>query len=250
MEVKKPLIHFVHNDIKYSCVDGGIRGHHIVYNSNWTKNRIGYKWPGIVLHPPCNSSYYDVGSERGEHITLISLNEMKGGFMFREIAKAMPDRKFMGVVGSYENKGPENLSQDFIIKLLQELPNVTIVPNSPDILSVYKQTKILLMPSYYESWGRTATEAMCSGIPVICTPTEGLLENCNYAGTYVGSQLEEQRPGDIQVDIGQVEDWVKAIREVDSNYHEKSVNCKARATELDPISELETVEDFILNARF
>lgn len=250
MEVKKPLIHFIHNDIKYSCIDGGMRGHHVVYNSQWTKDRIGYRWPGIVLHPPCNADYYDVGDERGDHITLISLNEMKGGFLFREIAKAMPNRKFIGVVGSYENKGPENLAQEFIIKLLQELPNVTIVPNSPDILSVYKKTRILLMPSYYESWGRTATEAMCSGIPVICTPTAGLLENCSYAGTYVGEQLAEQPPGDIQVDIGTVKEWVQAIEEVDKDYAKKSVNCRARATELNPISELEAVEDFIQKARF
>ena len=30
------------------------------------------------------------------------------------------------------------------------------------------------MPSDYESWGRTATEAMCSGIPVICSEANGL----------------------------------------------------------------------------
>jgi glycosyltransferase involved in cell wall biosynthesis len=251
-EVRKPLVHFVHNDIKYDSIANTDYGQYIVYNSDWIKNKIGYKHPSITLHPPCDVDYYNVNEnpESNEFITLVSLNERKGGYLFSKIAEAMPDKKFMGVVGSYDNAGPMKLSQESIIAMMP--PNVTVVPNSPDILSVYKKTRLLLMPSDYESWGRTATEAMCNGIPVICTPTDGLVENCDYAGTYVGSKRQTSEPGEASVYTGEVSSWVRTIKLMDSPavYGEKSVLCRARAGELDPDKELEALESFIMNTRF
>ena len=40
------------------------------------------------------------------------------------------------------------------------------------------------MPSNYESWGMVAAEALANGIPVICSPTPGLKENCSDAAIY------------------------------------------------------------------
>lgn len=250
--VERPIIHFVHNDIEYSSITNAGRGQSIVYNSEWIKRAIGYKHPSIVLHPPCDINYYNVNEQPGnnEYVTLVSLNERKGGYVFRKIAEAMPDRKFLGVIGSYDNSGPMNLSQQQIIDMMP--PNVTIVPNSPNILDVYRKTRVLLMPSDYESWGRTATEAMCNGIPVICTPTEGLKENCGEAAIYVGSPREHAAPGEASVYIGKVSEWVKAIKSMDKpeRYRKYSVLCRKRAAELDPVKELEALERFILEARF
>ncbi len=251
-EAKKPLIHFVHNDIEYSSIAHGVRSQYVVYNSNWIKEAIRYPWPSYVLHPPCNFDYYNVNEnpEQNEYITLVSLNERKGGWLFKEIAEAMPDRKFLGVVGSYDNPGELKLTQPEIINAMPG--NVTVVPNSPDILSVYRKTRLLLMPSDYESWGRTATEAMCSGIPVICTPTPGLKENCGKAATYVGKELIKPEPGEACVDTGTVKEWVEAIKKHDeqSYYKNKTLFCRQRAEELNPQRELEGLEEFILNARF
>lgn len=251
-EVRRPVIHFVHNDITYDSINNSDRGAYVCYNSNWIKSSIGYKQPSITLHPPCDINYYSVNEnpEQSEYITLISLNERKGGWLFAKIAEAMPDRKFMGVWGSYDNPGPLKLNQEQIVAMMP--PNVTVVPNSPDILSVYKKTRLLLMPSDYESWGRTATEAMCNGIPVICTPTAGLKENCGPAADYVGAPVPVIVPGEASVFTGKVEEWVSAIRKYDDKeyYRKKSVDCRARAGELDPVKELEALEQFILNARF
>lgn len=249
-EVQRPLIHFVHNDIAYSSILNATRGQGAVYNSQWIADKIKYPHPSIVLHPPCDTEHYSVGGDPNGAITLISLNERKGGYMFRKIAEAMPERKFIGVVGSYDNPGPMKLTQDAIIAMMP--PNVEIIPNSPDILSVYKRTRLLLMPSDYESWGRTATEAMCNGIPVICTPTDGLRENCQGAADYVGTPLKTCEPGDASVSIGKVQDWVKAIRRFGdpAYYQKKSLLCRERAAALNPVKELEALEQFILNARF
>lgn len=262
-QARRPLVHFVHNDISYDSIMNNFGGVSAVYNSNWIKNKIGYKIPGYVLHPPCNVDDYNtieigdsledyhkkdgrLNTNHREFITLISLNERKGGYLFYQIAKAMPDKKFIGVVGSYDNPGPLKMPQIDIINQLIQLPNFTLVPNTPDILSTYKRTRLLLMPSDYESWGRTATEAMCSGIPVICTPTEGLVENCGNAAVYVGKPIEGE-PGQAQVDTGIVADWVKVIRAFDNEktYDKYSLLCSARAAELDPLKELEGLEQFM-----
>ena len=244
---QRPIVHFVHNDIPYSSIMNSAVKVSCVYNSQWIADKIGYNAPAFILHPPCDAEDYKIESTK-EYITLVSLNERKGGYRLYEIAKAMPDKKFLGVIGSYDNPGDQKLQQMDIVNMLMQLPNVTIVPNTPDILATYKRTRILLMPSDYESWGRTATEAMCSGIPVICTPTPGLKENCGNAAIYVGSQLDECNPGDAQVDLGPVQDWVKAIRNLDNpkTYQKYSLLCSARAAALNPVAELEGLEQFLI----
>lgn len=252
-EARRPLVHFVHNDIPYGSIQNNFGGVSAVYNSQWIADKIGYDIPGCVLHPPCNTDFYQTEGNPNERefITLISLNERKGGYFFYQIAKAMPDRKFLGVMGSYDNPGPLLKSQVEIINDLIQLPNFTLVPNTPDILSTYRRTRILLMPSDYESWGRTATEAMCSGIPVICTPTPGLKENCQGAAIYVGEPIKECQPGGAQVTLGEVSDWVEAIRTLDNPkyYNEKSLLCKIRADQLNPVRELENLEQFLINVQ-
>lgn len=235
----RPLVHLVHNDIEYNCIVNAANGTNIVYNSEWIKNILNYKWPSVVMHPPCDSSYYDVDRTGAEAITLISLNKNKGGEFFYKLAEAMPDRKFIGVIGGYDSQCLTNVPD-----------NVQIIGNSPDILSVYKRTRILLMPSLYESWGRTATEAMCSGIPVICTPTPGLKENCGNAAKYLGHKLTDIDPGEPQVHRGSVQTWVKAIKSLDSpaRYEKYSLLSRKRAAELNPLKELEELESFLINA--
>lgn len=210
---QKPIVHFVHNDIEYSSIVNARRDNHVVYNSEWVAKKLNYQWPSVVFPPPCDLDFYNVcqNPEKNEYITLISLNENKGGNILYKIAAAMPERKFMGVVGSYDQQ------------IIKEMPNVTIVPNTPEIQKVYQQTRLLIMPSAYESWGRTATEAMCSGIPVISTATPGLKENCSKAGIYISNR------NDIAA-------WVAAIRLLDDkqNYARQSKLVRSRAQELKP----------------
>ncbi len=238
-QVNKPLVHFVHNDIPYSSIQGSFARTFIVYNSEWIKKSLDYKWPSVVLPPPCDVEYYDTGEQQRDYITLISLNKNKGGEIFYKIAESMPDKKFIGVVGSYD------------FQILKDLPNVEIVENSPDILATYRRTRILLMPSAYESWGRTATEAMCSGIPVICTPTPGLKENCGDAAIYVGQPLEAPIAGEPCVTRGKVSDWVRAIRSLDDpeTYKKYSLICMQRAQALNPLADLEKFEQFLYSTQ-
>ena len=66
--------------------------------------------------------------------------------------------------------------------------------------TVYGRTKILLAPSKWEeAWGRVASEAHCSGIPVVGSRRGGLPEAIGEGGVV----LDYDAP---------LDDWVGAIR--------------------------------------
>lgn len=223
---KKPVFQIVHNDTAYHCVVGAFQPLNIVYNSQWIADKLKYNHRSMVMTPPVDYNHYDLGRDpsQNEYITLINCNENKGGKIFSEIARRMPEKRFLAVRGSYEEQ------------FIEDLPNVAIHPNTPDILPIYAITRILLMPSKYESWGMTASEAMCNGIPVICTETPGLLENT------AGKML--------YCDRDDIDGWVSKIKSLDkkATYTRYSNAGRARAKELEPSAGYEKLEAFIYAA--
>lgn len=218
---KKPVFHLIHNSHPYPEIIDAEKNQHIIYNSEWLKELLNYKFSNFIVTPPVDYNYYDVGNEpeKSEYITLINLNENKGGKIFADIARAMPHKSFLGVLGSYDEQ------------ITPTLPNVRYVANSPNIKQWYAQTRILLMPSKYESWGRTATEAMCSGIPVICSDTPGLRENCEKGGIFIKNR-------------DNVKEWVEAITKLDDKktYSWASRKAKGRSREFDTRKTLDEFE--------
>ena len=77
---------------------------HAIYNTEWVRddrmpvNKFVSK--DAVVHPPVYIDDYKT-DRINNYITLINCNANKGGLFLQELAKAMPDRKFMGVMGSY-----------------------------------------------------------------------------------------------------------------------------------------------------
>lgn len=60
---------------------------------------------------------------------------------------------------------------------LERLPNVTMVQPSRELDDVFKQTKVLLVPSVWgEAYGQIVVDAMLRGIPVMASNTGGLPE--------------------------------------------------------------------------
>jgi glycosyltransferase involved in cell wall biosynthesis len=227
-----PVVHLIHNTHPYVHIIDAEKPQFIVYNAQWAADKLKYQHDSIVIPPPVDPDVYNVGliSDRNTAITLINLDTNKGGHILRQIAEAMPERQFIGVVGSYSE--PYSDGQH-----VNQPPNVEVWPKQPDIRKVYERTRILIMPSKYESWGRTATEAMASGIPVICTSTPGLLENCGEAGYYIQ-------------DRDKVAEWVKGIKRLDDKkiYAAASKKAKERAAALDPKENLHRLEKFMQNA--
>lgn len=222
---KKPFVFVVHNTNSFSILK--YKPHiksYVVYNSEYTKEKMKYPCPAVVVHPPVDGKRYKV-NKRGSKLTLVNLFHRKGTLTFQQIARLMPDRDFLGVEGGYGKQEKPNIK------------NITYMDNTPDMKKVYSQTRILLMPSLYESYGRTAVEALASGIPVIASPTPGLKESLGDAGIFCDPEKPEM--------------WVEAIRKLDDaeEYKAQSKKCSERFSEISKQtpSELRALEDFLFD---
>lgn len=170
----KPLIQVLHNTHAPTRVWANCRNDLLVCNSDWMYEEFGEPHTGIVVRPPVFRSDYEVDYPGlGYAVTLVNLNQAKGGLIFSQLATLMPNTEFIGVEGAYGEQ------------LLPNLPNVELRPHGTDMRQVYQATKLLLMPSSYESYGRVGVEAACSGIPTIATDTPGLREALGDSGFFM-----------------------------------------------------------------
>lgn len=137
----------------------------------------------------------------GDCITLINANLNKGQVAFLEMAKRMPNQKFLGVLPYYGERevGPAT-------------PNVEWIKFDDDIRNVFRRTKILVMPSFYESFGRVGVEAMANGIPVLYSkPTR----NNQYENASTEGLQSWIAPAGIECDREKVDEWVDAIQSLE-----------------------------------
>lgn len=211
----KPIVHLLHNDrqLQYHNVKPG-PDTLLVANSQWIRDTIPKGFHAVVTcRPPVRVADYET-ERAGDAITLVNRTEAKGVRTLFAVADSMPDRRFLAVAGAY---GVQS-------RVPTRLRNVESRPQTPAIRDdVYRETAVLLMPSSYESWGRVAIEAACSGIPTIAHPTVGLTEALGDAGIFV--------------DRRRTREWVARLRELEAPdaYAEASDRARARALELEAL---------------
>lgn len=173
------------------------------------------KGPHLVVHPPVWPEQH--ATTPGDMVTLVNPIPAKGASLFYELARRMPDVKYLAVEGGYQKH--EQVRED--------LPNVTWQPHTPDMRSdVWARTRVLLMPSEQESYGMAAVEAAASGIPTVASPTPGLREALGDAGTFV--------------ELGDVDRWEKEVRGLlGDRWTQASARARQLAAGLDPREELQ-----------
>lgn len=178
-------------------------------------------WPGnqLVAHPPIHPDKFR--TTPGQHVTLSNLSAPKGGELFKLLASACPMVPFLGVRGGYGR-------QESVVP-----NNVTIMPMVEDVRAVFRRTRILLMPSDYESYGRMAVEAACSGIPTIAHPCDGLREALGDRAIWCD-----------RTDLGA---WIKAVRTLqdDDRWEQASESASAVAGWLEPDQTIKKVVDAV-----
>src|SRR5690242_1836703 len=240
ISVKIPLVHFVHNDaqLMYWRVDARVpyKNALTVYNSNWLAvkpSRWGgqdmpdeWRAPHIIVHPVVEPERYRC--ETGTKITLVNPTPTKGANVLKALARQMPDREFLAVEGGY---GDQVITAPGTDPRTAATGNIEWMAHTPDIREVFRKTKILLMPSDYESYGRVGIEAACAGIPTIAHPTEGLKEAFGDAGIFI--------------DRNDVAAWYVEIERLLTDevyYRQRSNAVLSLADSLDPESEFDRLE--------
>jgi glycosyltransferase involved in cell wall biosynthesis len=177
---------------------------------------------------------YEQGQKpEGDCITLINANVLKGIEVFIDIAKRFPDRKFLAVKPYYN-----------IIRVPTDIPNIEWIDIQDDIKNVLKRTRILLVPSAYESWGRVAFEAMYNGIPVIYTKPADSFPGLKYKSGTTQGMKEWIVDAAIDCDRTNIEEWISAIKKLDDetiymDYSDRGHKC---TDDMDIFSEIPDIE--------
>lgn len=198
----KPVFHLLHNNDPYFELFNSPSNNFIIYNSEALKKELMLSLPSIVARPYLDYNFYSSDKDHyfNQYITLVNCCMGKGVDIMHRLADAMPGFRFMGVKGAYGNQIIEN----------SHYRNIQYLPMQPDMRTVYDQTRIVIIPSTYESWGLVASEAMAAGIPVICTPTAGLKENCGDAAIYAERAVQPYKEAiENLLDKGYYDDLVR-----------------------------------------
>lgn len=178
-----------------------------VYNTRWVQESLG--GTGIVIHPPLEPDRHRV-AQAGRKVTMVNLQANKGVHTFSALAARMPDTEFLGVTGTHGEQ-----------LLTESSGNVEVSPVVQDMRQIWAQSRVVLMPSWYESFGMVAAEACVSGIPVIAHPTPGLVECLGFAGIFVDRD-----------DIAGYERAVHLLLTDEKHYAEWSDRARVRAAQI------------------
>jgi hypothetical protein len=230
-----PTVQVVHNNTEYSTNMALRYNDFLIYNSHHVKASIEKKFPlvggksvtrmtkpNVVLHPTVDPKKYEVDTTR-EYITLVNLSDGaepfydKGYRVFYHLAERFPHLQFLAVKGAYGNQ------------VVRDLPNVTILEHTDNILDVYRKSKVVLVPSEIESWGRVPIEAACSAIPSLTSTAPG---------------LEESQIGYKRIQFDDFPAWEDGLTDLLANYDKACYFAKEKSRTLHLSNEHE-IKDFV-----
>ncbi|HVW98210.1 MAG TPA: glycosyltransferase [Mucilaginibacter sp.] len=210
-----PLIMYVHGPNQYGFPGlGEIKPDFVICSTSHEYFLIKKKYPhteGIVLHPVISPVSGAVPGQ-AEYITLIGNTAAKGNDIFFAIASRMPEQKFLLVGDRVEGQ------------LLPE--NIRHIPATSDMSAVYEMTKLLLVPSVHESYGRVVVEAAGFGIVSVVTDCPGTREATGFQhAVYITDRTDPDK-------------WIAAIHKVLDNPEAFSAFPVSICNELDTGPEL------------
>jgi glycosyltransferase involved in cell wall biosynthesis len=174
----------------------------ILANSHFTAERFRRRFglQPTVLPPIFRRSDYAT-TAHGPMVTFINPVATKGVDLALEIASLCPQIPF-----AFVRAWPLGFRETARLRrAVARLGNVELRERTTDMRAIYRDTRILLVPSQEdETWGRVVTEAQFSGIPVITSNCGGLPESVGPGGI----MLPRDAPAST---------WAEAVARVWSN---------------------------------
>lgn len=166
--------------------------------------RSTHKRESLITPPLVDPARVVDSNEKRNNPYVLMFNTLrrKGAHTFSRIAELMPDRRFAIVSGwnilknrhgfdptklermceslgiEYSGSGPE---------IVDTFPgNVDILPPSTTVRDIYREARLLLVPSVWEeTFGRVAIEGFYNRIPVIASAVGGLQEHAHQGGIVI-----------------------------------------------------------------
>ena len=189
----------------------------IVTVSNFMRNYIK-EWSGLdstVLYLPSygpgpftHFNNFDSG-----YVLMLNPCSYKGIPIFLELARSLPQVKFAAI--PFWGTSAEDRAA------LMQLPNVTLLKPERNLDDIFKQTKVLLVPSLWgEAFPQVVGDAMLRGIPVLASDAGGLPETklgvdyvlpVNKIERYELDSKMQVRPVVPRQDVSM---WLKALTDV------------------------------------
>lgn len=227
-----PLVVYLRN-VEFHELGGDLRdlGSTLyIANSDFTarayKDHFGID--ATVIPPTIDPNLYRTEST-GEFVTFINPYVEKGFDLALQVAAALPDVPFLFL----ESWKLDDAHRREVMDRIAPIKNVTFMNRTSDMKSVYGRTRVLLAPSKWEeAWGRVASEAHCSAIPVVGSRRGGLPEAIGTGGVV----LDYDAP---------IDRWIEAVKRLWSDkahYRELSAAAAAFAErpEMRPERQFET----------
>ncbi len=150
----------------------------------------------VVIPPLIERAAYETVPGPRSQVTFVNPVPDKGLDLAIAIAASCPDIPFEFV----ESWILESAPKAALLARLAALPNIRFTPHQTSMRPIYARTRLLLAPSQWqEAWGRVASEAHVSGIPVIGARIGGLVESIGPGGILVAPDAPPEA-------------WVAALR--------------------------------------
>jgi hypothetical protein len=204
-----------------------------IYNTHIAATQWGEP-DALVIHPPINKIPSNT-STNGDAYTLLSSLMNKGVQVVIDLAKLYPGKRFIIVRSPAEpTHGIADLEEQ-----VSKIKNIELMPRvAPEEVYKYlEQTRILLIPSRYETYGMSAIEAAGFGIPSIHVDTPHVREGIGDASVLI-------RPLSL-------EDSVAGVEMIEKDYSSYSAKARSKAEWIHSRQdkELEQFSSFIENIK-
>lgn len=190
------------------------RAHTIFVNSDLTRNLMADTGKSVLLPPPVKISEYRPDEKEDLFISVCDISEQKN------LQKAIEGFKKSGSKAEYLIVGEGEKRKKLQDKYGDGKIRFTGKICEEDLKKEYSRSKILILPSFVETFGVVYIEGLASGCPVIAS------EKLSGAREII----EEGKEG-ILVDPDSVEEISSAISRIEDDFDRMSKNAVDRAEE-------------------